>query len=127
MDSSRGKVTNQCDFVYKITGLNAKQRASRDRLKTRVRDTSNGQLVPSETEQEGTWRDVGEDEDDIDLDELGIDATQNDLENEHESNFDGDDEHDDDEDDDSVEFFGENVAERPNAEDWSFLKVQQPR
>ena len=44
---------------------------------------------------------LGEDDDDIDLDEQCIDATQVALENEHESNFDGDDEHDDDEDDDS--------------------------
>ena len=104
----RGNVTNCTQInaiLLKMPGLNVRQRAARDRLKTQMRETSNGQLVASgtvtEQDEEGTWRVVGVDEDDIDVDEVGIDATQNDLENEDESNLDiehgGNDEHDDDE------------------------------
>ena len=78
----------------KMVGLNKKGRAGKARLKGQVRETSTGQFI--EGDDDDTWVDAGEDEDDIDLDEQGIDATQDEMENEQESNFDGDDEHDDD-------------------------------
>lgn len=68
-----------------MVGNNRKQRAAKARLKKLSRETSTGQFV--ERNKEDIWVDVGVDEDDIDLDEEGIDATQYALENTSRSGF----------------------------------------